>query len=86
MSSKNKISLTIVVNGAETPVEANVNAPLHTVAEHALKESGNTGRPLSDWELKDPNGTPLDLSRKVGEYAFGDGTVLYLTLTVGVNG
>lgn len=82
----NKIDLVVVVNGVETFVEANRNAPLHTVAEHALAKTGNTRRPLNDWELKDEQGRMLDLARKVGEYHFGEHAVLYLTLLVGVNG
>jgi hypothetical protein len=86
MSDTNKVSLVIVVNGSETVTEANLNAPLRTVAQHALNESGNHGRPLSDWEFKNEAGELLDLSRKVGEFGFAPGTVLYLTLLVGVNG
>jgi hypothetical protein len=86
MSNTNKVSLVIVVNGDETEVEANLNAPLHTVAQHALNDSGNQGRPLSDWEFKNEAGQLLDLNRKVGDFGFAPGTVLYLTLLVGVNG
>lgn len=86
MPGPNSLPLVIVVNGAETMVEANLNAPLHTVAQHALHDSGNQGRPLSDWELKNEAGQLLDLNRKVRDFGFGPGTVLYLTLLVGVNG
>ena len=63
-----------------------VHAPLRVVAEHALSRTQNTGRPLSDWEFKDAEGRALDLSRKVGDYHFAGGAVLYLTPTVGANG
>jgi hypothetical protein len=82
----NKVPLVVVVNGTPTPIEANLNAPLRTVAQHALNETGNNGRPLQDWELKDLAGAPLDLDRKVGEYRFAAGAELFLTVTVGVNG
>lgn len=84
--SENKIALIVVVNGVPTPIEANLNAPLHTVAQHALNQSGHNGRPLSDWELKNSAGQRLDLDRKVGEFRFAPGTELFLSLTVGVNG
>lgn len=84
--SKNLLSLVVVVGGVPTPVQANVNAPLHTVAQHALNQSGSNGRPLSDWELKDAAGTPLDLSRKVGDLRLAAGSELFLSLAVGVNG
>lgn len=84
--SKNHVSLTVVVGGVPTTVEANLNAPLHTVAQHALNQSASTGRPLSDWELKDAAGNPLDLSRKVGDLQLAPGAELFLSLAVGVNG
>lgn len=84
--NRNTIPLLIVVNGTPTPIEANLNAPLRTVAQHALNETGNNGRPLQDWEVKDPRGNPLDIDRKVGEYHFAPGAELFLTLAVGVNG
>lgn len=82
----NKVSIVVVVNGVEAIVSANLNAPLRTIAQHALSETGNTGRPLSDWELKDQAGNPLPLDRKVGELGLPPNAVLFLTLTVGVNG
>lgn len=82
----NKRQLLVVVNGVEVLVDANLHAPLRTVAEHALARTGNVGRPLDDWEFKDAQGRPLDLTRKVGEFSFTAETVLYLTLSVGVNG
>jgi hypothetical protein len=86
MTSKNKIQLVVVVNGVETVVDANLNAPLRTVAQHALNASGNQGRPLADWELKDERGQLLDLDRAVSTFNFAANAVLYLTLSVGVNG
>lgn len=86
MAAPNKTQLVVVVNGAETVVDANVNAPLRTVAQHALNESGNNGRPLDDWEFKDEQGRTLDLDRKLGEFHFAPNALLFLTLAVGVNG
>lgn len=86
MTSKNKTQLVVVVNGVETVVEANLNAPLRTVAQHALSASGNQGRPLADWEFKDEQGQLLDLDRPVSTFNFAANAVLYLTLSVGVNG
>jgi hypothetical protein len=85
MSDPN-IPIVVVVNGVEVTIEANLNAPIRTVAQHALNDTGNTGRPLSDWELKDPSGNPIPLDRKVGELGLPPNAVLFLTLMVGVNG
>jgi hypothetical protein len=80
------MQLIVVVNGVETVVDANLNAPLQAVAQHALNASGNHGRPLADWELKDARGQLLALDRAVSSFDFAPSTVLYLTLSVGVNG
>lgn len=86
MSKEQKVQLLVIVAGVETVVEGNENAPLQTVAQHALNASGNNGRPLSEWELKDEQGRALDLSKPVGSFNFGPRALLYLTLRVGVNG
>ncbi|MGH3146793.1 MAG: DUF2604 domain-containing protein, partial [Rubrobacter sp.] len=38
---KNKGTLTVVVNGKATEVEANENAPIQTVIPRALKQTDN---------------------------------------------
>jgi len=82
----NNILLTIVVNGTPAQVEANVNAPLRTVIARALAQTQNTGRPPEDWELRDAQGILLDITKKVGEFNFPEGTTLFLNLTAGVAG
>lgn len=83
---RNKETLTIVVNGQPTEVDANENTPLHTVIPKALEKSGNTGRPPEDWQLTDMNGNPLDLGRKIEEFGFAPGVTLLLSLKAGVGG
>ena len=82
----NKISLTVVVNGQPVNVDANVNAPLRTVIEHALQQSGNSGQPLDNWELRDGTGNILDGNRKVGEFNLSSGATIFLNLKAGVGG
>lgn len=84
--AENKVSLVVVVNTEDVPLEGNVNAPLQVVAQHALNQSGSRDRQLADFDLKDGNGTVLDLSRKLGDYGFAAGTKLFLSLRVGVQG
>jgi hypothetical protein len=86
-SHSNEITLLISVNGEEAvPVTGNIHAPLGTVVPKALSETKNVGRPPEDWELKDVNGTVLDLSRKIGDFDFGAAVVLFLSLKAGVAG
>lgn len=82
----NKVSLTIVVNGQPTTVDANRNAPLRTVIPQALSQTGNVGQPPENWELRDQAGNLLDVEAKIGSFGFADGTRLYLNLKAGIGG
>lgn len=84
--SKNKVTLTIVVNGEPVSVEANLNAPLNTVITKALAESGNVGQPPENWELKDEAGNVLDASKKIGDLGLASGVKLFLSLKAGAAG
>ncbi|NEJ11037.1 DUF2604 domain-containing protein [Rhizobium leguminosarum] len=84
--SKNKITLTIIVNGEPVSVEANVNAPLNTAIAKALEESGNVGQPPENWELKDENGTVFDASKKIEDLGITAGQKLFLSLKAGAAG
>jgi len=84
--SHNKIMISVIVNGQPVEVAANLEAPLTSVVEHALKQSGNSGQPLENWELRDAAGQVLDLARKVEDYGFTNGTKLFLNLKAGVGG
>ena len=67
-------------------MQANPEAPLQVVAQHALNQTHNQSRQLSEWELRDAQGASLDLSRTVESYGFTNDTLLYLQPRVGVNG
>lgn len=82
----NKIEIAVIVNGQPTLVEANANAPLQTVIPRALEQTGNTGQPPDNWELRDGNGTLLDTSQKIGSFNFPPDVQLFLNLKAGVGG
>lgn len=84
--NKNKISITVVVNGQPTVVEANVNAPLRTIIPKALEQTGNLGQPPDKWELRDSVGELLDLNKKIEEFHFPANVTLFLNLIAGVGG
>ncbi len=86
MPGPNKIPLAIVVNGQETVIEGNLNAPLHTVVAKALEQTGNVGQGPEDWELRDESGTLLDTDAKIESYGFQPGTRLFLNPKVGIGG
>lgn len=81
-----KITLTVIVSGTPTEVEANLNQKLHVIADKALKQTGNTARPLTDWTLKTRDGVILDMNNTVESYGLKDGDVLVMSLEAGVGG
>ena len=81
-----QIQLTFIINGANFSLETNVNAPLKEAVARALAESGNTGRPASEWQVRDTNGVLLEIDRKIEDFHFANGTRLFLTLAVGAGG
>jgi hypothetical protein len=83
---KHEITLIFIINGADFPVQTNVNAPLKQAVARALADSHNTGRPPSEWQVRDAAGVLLEVERKIADYNFQDGTRLFLSLGVGAGG
>ncbi|MDQ3380868.1 MAG: DUF2604 domain-containing protein [Actinomycetota bacterium] len=81
-----KVQLEVVVNGQATSVQANANAPLHTIIPKALEQTGNAGQPPENWELRDQSGVLLPLETKIEDFNFRAGTKLFLNLKAGVGG
>lgn len=82
----NKIQIAVIVNGQPAEVEADINAPLHTIIPRALEQTGNTGQPPDNWELRDAQGTLLDTSQKISSFNFPPAVRLFLNLKAGVGG
>lgn len=81
-----KIQLTVIVNGQPTSVEANESAPLETIIPKALEQTGNTGQPPDNWELRDAAGNLLPQHQKIETFHFPPATHLFLNLKAGVGG
>jgi hypothetical protein len=87
MSEQHEIELTVIVNGQPVALEdLSVKTLLRIVVERALKESGNSGQPVENWELRDTAGQILDLNRKIADYGIVDEAKLFLNLKAGVGG
>jgi hypothetical protein len=86
MANPNEISITVVVNGQSTQVDVNENAPLRTIIPKALHQTGNSGQPPENWELRDADGNLLDLDKKIEDYNFSADVRLFLNLKAGVGG
>lgn len=80
------ISITVVVNGEPTTIQANPNSPLHTLVEKALQATGNVGQPPENWEIRDAGGNILDVARKIESFDFPAGIKLFLSLKAGIGG
>ena len=86
MSTPKKISIIVVVNGQPTEVDAFDDAPLSAVIPDALSQTDNSGQPPENWELRDTDGTLLDLDKKIEDYGFPPKFRLFLNLKAGVGG
>lgn len=82
----NKIQLVFIINGTNFPLEVNGNEPLGAAVARALGESGNSGRPPSEWQVRDANGVLLETQRQIKDFGFTNGTRLFLSLAVGAGG
>ncbi len=81
-----KVDLIFIINGQDFSIETNVNAPLTSPVQRALAESGNTGRPANEWELRDSNGALIEQHGTPKELNLKTGTRLFLSLRVGAGG
>ena len=81
-----QIEFTIIVNGHPVPIKVNVNKPMRVAVEKALKNSGNSGQPIDNWELRDASGQILDLGKEIEDFVLEKDTKLYLNLKAGVGG
>jgi hypothetical protein len=81
-----KLEITVVVNGQPAMVEAEESQPLESIIPKALEETGNSGQPPSNWELRDAAGEILDVQKKILTFQFTSGVRLFLNLKAGVGG
>ena len=86
MAPPKKISISVVVNGQLTVVDATEDEPVGDIIPGALRQTGNSGQPPDNWELRDADGILLDLSKTIGDYGFDDKVRLFLNLKAGVGG
>jgi hypothetical protein len=83
---KSATRLIFIVNGEDVPVFVGETERMETGRDKALAKSHNTGRPATEWEIRDERGVMLPSEPKIGSFGFMDGTRLFLTLKVGVGG
>ena len=86
MSDPKKTEITVVVNGKPAEVFAVEDQPIGAIISDALEQTGNTGQPPENWELRDAEGNLLDPNKNFGDYPFSEKDRLFLNLKVGVGG
>ncbi len=82
----NHLDLVVVVSGVPRPVEANAHEPLRNVVREVLRESGDAGRAVDDFELRSENGLLIDLASSSLEMGIKDGDTLFLNPRAGAGG
>jgi len=83
---RREFALVFIINGQDFKVTADPNAALGLAVAQALRESGNTGRPPEEWEVRDVDGVLLEQSRTPKELRLRDDARLFLSLQVGAGG
>ena len=86
MSDTKKTEITVVVNGKPAEVFAFEDQPIGAIIPDALEQTGNTGQPPENWELRDAEGNLLDPNKNFGDYPFSEKDRLFLNLKAGVGG
>lgn len=81
-----QIDFTVVVNGEPTTVKAHEREPLSTIIPEALSETGNSGQPPENWEVRDEAGKLLDAAQLIGSFDFPKQVRIFLNLKAGVGG
>ena len=84
--SDEQIEFTIVVNGQPVPIKIDQYAEVEEAVKQALENSGNSGQPIENWELRDASGHPIDTGLKIADSDIKEGAKLFLNLKAGVGG
>lgn len=80
-----ELLLKFIVNTTPTEVKAKEDETLGKAVEEAFRNTGNEGRPLSDWTVK-YEGRVLDTSKTVKELALPDCAEIFVSLKAGGGG
>lgn len=84
--SDNRVQLIVVISGVPRPAEVNVHEPLQNLVRDVLRDSGDAGRSLEDFELRSEDGRLFDLKSKASDVGIRDGDTLFLNPRAGAGG
>jgi hypothetical protein len=77
--------LVFIINGQPQKMGVKPDWSLKRAVELALKETGNEGRPIGDWNVT-WNNQVLDLNKEIREFHFPECVDLFLSLKAGQGG
>lgn len=80
------LDLVIVVSGVPRSVRINLHVRLEQAVRDVLRDSGNSGQPPEDFELRTESGQPLSLDTRAGDAGLHDGQTLFLNPRAGAGG
>ncbi len=80
------ITLDLIVNGKLALTDkVEKNKPLIDAVDAALKKSGNTGRPVSDWQIKYDD-KDLNVNAKIGDLKLPECAKIFISLKTAEGG
>ena len=82
----NHLQLVVVVSGVPRPIETNAHEPLRNLVRDVLRDSGDAGRAIEDFELRSEDGRLLDLASSGLDAGLVDGNTLFLNPRAGAGG
>jgi hypothetical protein len=80
------LDLVIVVSGVPRPVRINLHVRLEQAVRDVLRDSGNSGQPPEDFELRTEDGQLLSFDSRAGDVGLHDGQTLFLNPRAGAGG
>ncbi len=81
------IPIVFIVNGEDVEVECpSPRTPLYLARTIALEDSGNTGRPSGEWDIRTEAGDEISATLRLMDADIRRGARMFLSLGVGCGG
>lgn len=81
-----EFKIKVVVNGQPISMSVRLDTLMQKVVQFALEETGNSGQPKDNWELRDASGQVIRLDKTIGELDVKPDATFYLNLRAGIGG
>lgn len=80
------LDVVVVVSGVPRPATVTESEKLHKLVKEVLRESGDSGRQINEFELRTEGGALLALDLTVREAGIHSGQTLFLNPVAGAGG